>query len=244
MSNALALIPGYGPANVEHVRRDRREPEQLVVPEDRYGNRDVRRMRGAEIRVVVHDHVTIDGTATEADPSAPHGATPTPPGATAPPCQPGKAAASTGTSCTSLCARGLICRWAGRYAPAGKQTCASWSLCSSSSPSVVSGPRRLRWTEATTTRTSTRPARPTARFPWWPPAHRTNSGTGEGPIDRGSSTFKRLYRARSAVERELGRLKHHLGLAPLRTRGLARVQLHADLCLLTRLALAAVNSRP
>ena len=52
--------------------------------------------------------------------------------------------------------------------------------------------------------------------------------------------FKRLYQARSAVEREFGRLKHHLGLAPLRTQGL---QLHADLCLLTRLALAAANSR-
>ena len=49
-------------------------------------------------------------------------------------------------------------------------------------------------------------------------AARRNSGTGEGPIDRGSNTFKRLYRARSAVEREFGRLKHHLGLAPLRVR--------------------------
>ena len=38
-------------------------------------------------------------------------------------------------------------------------------------------------------------------------AARRNSGTGEGPIDRGSSTFKRLYQARSAVEREFGRLE-------------------------------------
>ena len=73
-------------------------------------------------------------------------------------------------------------------------------------------------------------------------AARRNSGTGEGPIDRGSNTFKRLYRARSSVEREFGRLKHHLGLAPLRVRRLERVRLHADLCLLTRLALAAANS--
>ena len=75
-------------------------------------------------------------------------------------------------------------------------------------------------------------------------AARKNSGTGNGPIDRNSSMFKRLYQARSAVEREFGRLKHHLGLAPLRARRLERVRLHADLCLLTRLALALVNSRP
>ena len=75
-------------------------------------------------------------------------------------------------------------------------------------------------------------------------AARRNSGTGNGPIDRGSTTFKRLYQARSAVERELGRLKHHLGLAPLRARRLERVRLHADLFLLTRLALTLVNSRP
>ncbi len=73
-------------------------------------------------------------------------------------------------------------------------------------------------------------------------AARRNSGTGEGPLDRNSSMFKRLYQARSAVEREFGRLKHYLGLAPLRVRRLERVRLHADLCLLTRLALAAANS--
>ena len=75
-------------------------------------------------------------------------------------------------------------------------------------------------------------------------AARRNGGTGKGPIDRGSNTFKRLYRARSAVEREIGRLKHNLGLAPLRVRRLERVRLHTDLCLLTRLALAAANSPP
>ena len=67
---------------------------------------------------------------------------------------------------------------------------------------------------------------------------RKNSGTGEGPIDRKGERFKALYRARSAVEREFGRLKHHLSLAPLRMRGLDRVQLHADLCVLTRLVAA------
>ena len=39
------------------------------------------------------------------------------------------------------------------------------------------------------------------------------------------------------MEREFGRLKHDLALTPLRVRRLAKVQLHADLCLLTRLAL-------
>ena len=70
---------------------------------------------------------------------------------------------------------------------------------------------------------------------------RSNSGTGNGPVvDRGSDRFKTLYRARASVEREFGRLKHHLALTPLRVRGLRKVQLHADLCLLTRLALATM----
>ncbi len=69
---------------------------------------------------------------------------------------------------------------------------------------------------------------------------RGRSGTSDGPIPRESERFKRLYRARSAVEREFGRLKHNLGLAPLRVRGLERVQLHADLCCLTRLVAALV----
>lgn len=46
------------------------------------------------------------------------------------------------------------------------------------------------------------------------------------PLDRipyGSDEWKRLYRGRSAVEREFGRLKNEYGLTPLRTRGLARV---------------------
>ena len=69
-------------------------------------------------------------------------------------------------------------------------------------------------------------------------AARRKSGTGGGPIDRGSERFRRLYRARAAVEREFGWLKHELALAQLRVRGLERVRLHADLCLLTRLTVA------
>jgi Transposase DDE domain len=65
------------------------------------------------------------------------------------------------------------------------------------------------------------------------------------PLDRipyGSPEWKRLYRGRAAVEREFGRLKHDYGLAPLRVRGLQRVQLHADLVMLGRLAQALLRS--
>jgi hypothetical protein len=49
---------------------------------------------------------------------------------------------------------------------------------------------------------------------------------------------------RGAVEREYGRLKHAYGLAPLRVRGLQRVKLHADLCMLARLSQALIRPRP
>jgi hypothetical protein len=45
------------------------------------------------------------------------------------------------------------------------------------------------------------------------------------------------------VEREFGRLKHDYGLAPLRVRGLERVQLHADLTMLARLSQALARAR-
>jgi Transposase DDE domain len=57
-------------------------------------------------------------------------------------------------------------------------------------------------------------------------------------IARHTERFRNLYRGRAAVEREFGRLKHEYGLGPLRVRGLERVQLHADLVMLARLALA------
>lgn len=63
------------------------------------------------------------------------------------------------------------------------------------------------------------------------------------PIPYGSAEWKRLYRGRACVEREFGRLKHDYGLAPLRVRGLARVQLHADLTILGRLAQALARAR-
>ena len=55
-------------------------------------------------------------------------------------------------------------------------------------------------------------------------------------IPYGSVELKRLYRGGAAVEREYGRLEY--GLAPLRTRGIARVRIHADLTMLARLGQA------
>jgi hypothetical protein len=62
-------------------------------------------------------------------------------------------------------------------------------------------------------------------------------------IQRHTQEYRDLYRRRVAVEREFGRLKHDYGLAPLRVRGLERVQLHADLVILARLALALNRAR-
>jgi hypothetical protein len=55
--------------------------------------------------------------------------------------------------------------------------------------------------------------------------------------------WRSLYRRRSAVEREFGRLKHDYGLAFPRVRGIERVRLHADLIMLARLATALSCAR-
>jgi hypothetical protein len=55
--------------------------------------------------------------------------------------------------------------------------------------------------------------------------------------------FRDLYRGRASVERAFGDLKHSYGLAPLRVRGLAKVQLHADLVMLARLGQALSRAR-
>jgi Transposase DDE domain len=62
-------------------------------------------------------------------------------------------------------------------------------------------------------------------------------------IPRETPRFTALYRRRTAVEREFGRLKHEWALAPLRVRGLDRVRLHADLTILTKLACALSRAR-
>jgi hypothetical protein len=62
-------------------------------------------------------------------------------------------------------------------------------------------------------------------------------------IPRESKRWRELYRGRGAVERGFGRLKIDHGLTPLRVRGLERVALHADLCILTTLAAALARAR-
>src|SRR5205085_7863481 len=62
-------------------------------------------------------------------------------------------------------------------------------------------------------------------------------------IPRSTDEWRSLYRRRSAVEREFGRLKHIYGLAFLRVRGIERVRLHADLTMLARLSLAVSRAR-
>jgi hypothetical protein len=62
-------------------------------------------------------------------------------------------------------------------------------------------------------------------------------------IPRTGKRWGDLYRGRAAVEREFGRLKHEYGLSPIRVRGLARVQLHADLTMLARLSQALDRAR-
>jgi len=55
-------------------------------------------------------------------------------------------------------------------------------------------------------------------------------------IPRHSDRFRDLYKRRGAVERAFAHLKTYMGLAPIRVRGLEKVQLHADLTILARLA--------
>ncbi|HEV2124463.1 MAG TPA: transposase [Chloroflexota bacterium] len=62
-------------------------------------------------------------------------------------------------------------------------------------------------------------------------------------IPRETPRWKALYRSRGAVEREFGRLKHEWALLPLRVRGIERVRLHADLTILSRLAVALAKAR-
>jgi len=62
-------------------------------------------------------------------------------------------------------------------------------------------------------------------------------------VPRGTARWKMLYHQRGAVEREFGRLKHEWALLPLRVRRIERVQLHADLSILGRLAVALTTAR-
>jgi Transposase DDE domain len=62
-------------------------------------------------------------------------------------------------------------------------------------------------------------------------------------VPRESKRWGDLYRGRASVERAFGRLKNERGLAPLRVRGLERVALHTDLCILATLASALARAR-
>ncbi len=62
-------------------------------------------------------------------------------------------------------------------------------------------------------------------------------------IPRETARWKALYRGRSGVEREFGRLKHEWAMLPLRVRRIERVRLHVDLTILSRLAVALANAR-
>jgi hypothetical protein len=59
----------------------------------------------------------------------------------------------------------------------------------------------------------------------------------------GTPEWADLYRRRTSVEREFGRLNREYGLAFLRVRGIERVRLHADLIMLARLATALSRVR-
>lgn len=72
----------------------------------------------------------------------------------------------------------------------------------------------------------------------WVPASRLHT-----LIPRTTQRWKKLYSQRGSVEREFGRLKHEYGLAPIRTRKLERVRLHADLAILARLSSGLAKSR-
>jgi hypothetical protein len=62
-------------------------------------------------------------------------------------------------------------------------------------------------------------------------------------VPRATARFKTLYHQRGAVEREFGRLKHEWAMLPLRVRRIERVRLHADLSILTRLAVRLDRTR-
>jgi hypothetical protein len=62
-------------------------------------------------------------------------------------------------------------------------------------------------------------------------------------VPRETKRWGDLYRGRGAVERAFGRLKNEAGLAPLRVRGIEKVALHADLCILATLASALARAR-
>jgi hypothetical protein len=69
------------------------------------------------------------------------------------------------------------------------------------------------------------------------PASRWIRSRPPAPADPArDAALEGLYRRRASVERSFDRLKHEWALTPLRVRRLERVQLHADLTILSQLA--------
>ena len=62
-------------------------------------------------------------------------------------------------------------------------------------------------------------------------------------IHRSTKKYDDLYAKRGSVERAFARLKHEQGLTPIRVRGRARVQLHADLTILAVLTSRLAHDR-
>ena len=62
-------------------------------------------------------------------------------------------------------------------------------------------------------------------------------------IPRSTERWKKLYRGRSAIEREFGHLKTQWALLPLKVRTLERVKLHVDLTILARLSCALARAK-
>lgn len=78
----------------------------------------------------------------------------------------------------------------------------------------------------------------------WRPASKWIAADRLHPlIPRETARWRKLYKGRASVEREFGNLKHRWALAPLRVRGLERVQLPTDLTILARLACALARTR-
>ncbi len=63
------------------------------------------------------------------------------------------------------------------------------------------------------------------------------------PLIRSTKKYRDTYAKRGSIERAFGRLKHDSGLLPLRVRGMAQVQLHADLTILASLATRLAQDR-
>jgi hypothetical protein len=62
-------------------------------------------------------------------------------------------------------------------------------------------------------------------------------------IGRETAWSPKLDHGRGAAAREFGRLKHEWALLPLRSRGIERVALRAELTILVKLACVLVRAR-